>query len=712
MISKFSFAIALVAMSATAALGQPGSHSGGGDDPASQLSANLVILSQNPRDVNALIGAGQSAVAVGDGNAALGFLARAEEIAPRNGRIKAALGSALLLLERPGEALKLFSEASALGIPDSDLAADRGLAHDLRGESRKAQRDYLLAQRIAPSDELTRRLALSYGISGDRANALSMLDPLLRKQDQAAWRARAFILAMTGDLPEAENIASTVMPAGMGNGMRPFLRRLAGLNPADRAMAVNFGTMPGDGTRLASNDYSPPMSAAAGGALIPAGDFSTPRVDDRPVRTAAVAVTRDPRRRPGAADSAGGRPVVTADRSEAVIAPVAAPPAALRPAAPLAVPGRSDRRIEKRLAPVDQDRLPPEIRAALAPPQPAARVPEPAGGSVILAAAVPPKVDRVTPPQSSPVVAAPVFEVPAVMAPSPAQIASATAGTGVTSAPIEVSPPAPSLAQVIPPKPAVEAPQPGLVAVAATPPNPDAGFTVPINQPSVIVGSAPSSPVPASASALAPDVSTAAAPIASVAPAPAQVDPGAAAVASFARPVAVPASVTSAPEGAAAPSPAPTRLADIIATIEPEAESAAAPLPTAAELRAARMAQQKKLAAQAKAEADAKAEKDAKEAAKREASRHPARVWVQVATGANEAGLPTTWKRIRDKSPQLFKGMSAASVPFKSTNRLLVGPVKSQAEARALVNALQKAGMAGTTYSSEAGQEIARIASK
>ena len=126
----------------------------------------------------------------------------------------------------------------------------------------------------------------------------------------------------------------------------------------------------------------------------------------------------------------------------------------------------------------------------------------------------------------------------------------------------------------------------------------------------------------------------------------------------------------------------------------------------------AELDRERALAAQAKADADAKVAKDAKEAAKREAAKNPPRVWVQVATGANEAGLPSTWKRIREKSPLLFKGLSAASVPFKSTNRLLVGPIKSQAEARALVNALQKAGMAGTTYSSEAGQEIARIASK
>jgi hypothetical protein len=149
-------------------------------------------------------------------------------------------------------------------------------------------------------------------------------------------------------------------------------------------------------------------------------------------------------------------------------------------------------------------------------------------------------------------------------------------------------------------------------------------------------------------------------------------------------------------------------LADIV----PEKESVGAPLPTAAELRAIRVAAQKKVAIEAEAKlAKEKAEKEAEEKAVL-AKRNPARVWVQVATGANERGLPGTWQKLREKAPDVFKGRSAASVPFRSTNRLLVGPFKSQAEARALLNAMSKAGLQGTTYSSEAGQEVAKIAGK
>ena len=156
----------------------------------------------------------------------------------------------------------------------------------------------------------------------------------------------------------------------------------------------------------------------------------------------------------------------------------------------------------------------------------------------------------------------------------------------------------------------------------------------------------------------------------------------------------------------------PFGLSAIMASIVPEQESLAAPLPTAAQLKSARVAAQKKLAA----EAAAKLAKDeaAKELAEKAAAakRNPARVWVQVATGANEAGLPGTWKKLKEKAPDVFKGQSASVVPYKATNRMVVGPFKSQSEARALVTAMSKAGLQGSTYASDAGQEVSRVGSK
>jgi hypothetical protein len=167
------------------------------------------------------------------------------------------------------------------------------------------------------------------------------------------------------------------------------------------------------------------------------------------------------------------------------------------------------------------------------------------------------------------------------------------------------------------------------------------------------------------------------------------------------------------------PVPVSSGLGSIIATIETEAETAMA-LPTAAELRTIRLAAQRKAAAAAKAadklEADALAEKErlAAEKAKRdaekaEAAKNPARIWVQVAGGANKTGLPSTFKRMREANAELFKGLVAWSTPLNRTNRLLVGPFKSMSSARDLVNKMGKAGLSVFAYTSAVGQEIEKL---
>jgi hypothetical protein len=74
--------------------------------------------------------------------------------------------------------------------------------------------------------------------------------------------------------------------------------------------------------------------------------------------------------------------------------------------------------------------------------------------------------------------------------------------------------------------------------------------------------------------------------------------------------------------------------------------------------------------------------------------------------------LPTTWNRIRADNETALKGRAAWSMPFKATNRLLVGPMKSPAEARALVNTLAKGGLSANTFNSEVGQEVTRVGAK
>lgn len=211
-----------------------------------ELRRHLTDLAANPRSLQSLIGAGRAAVGVGDGHAALGFFARAEEIAPQDARVKAGMASAFVLLEQPQAAIRFFAEAVRLGAPEGEVARDRGLAYDMLGDPNRAQQDYGLALQHREDAEARRRLALSLAISGNRQAALSALDPLLRSQDRAAYRTRAFVLALTGDANGAAQAVESSMP-GQSSAMAPFLSRLAGLSPAQKAMAVHFGQFPADG---------------------------------------------------------------------------------------------------------------------------------------------------------------------------------------------------------------------------------------------------------------------------------------------------------------------------------------------------------------------------------------------------------------------------------------------------------------------------------
>lgn len=225
-------------------------------DQAEALSRYLRVLAATPDNVPALIGAGRAALGVGDMNAAAGFLSRADALEPRNGQVKAGLAVTMLQRGDARAALRLFKEATDLGVAVPEIAADRGLAYDLRGDPRHAQADYTLALRDKPSDETTRRLAISQGIGGDLTAALATLDPLLRKQDVPAWRARTFLYALTGNVAEAQAAAALVMPSDQVAALAPYLARLATLKPGDRAAAIHLGRFPGEGG-------SPSQTAAA-----------------------------------------------------------------------------------------------------------------------------------------------------------------------------------------------------------------------------------------------------------------------------------------------------------------------------------------------------------------------------------------------------------------------------------------------------------------
>ncbi len=714
-------------------------------EPADRLAMNLRLLSQNPYDVNALTQAGESALAVGDPNAAVSFLARAEELSPANGRIKADLASALVLLERPAEAFRLFGEAESLGIPAQSFAKDRGLAYDLRGDPKRAQADYALALRRGNDDETIKRMALSLGISGDKDQALRQLEPLTRKRDQGAWRARAFILAMNGDVRGAERIAEQVVPPAMMTGLSTFLHRLPALSAAQRAAAVNFGSMPSQDVRYASvqsSDPFRPIEQSAADILNPPSVVAVPE----PLIPEPAKGKRDRAQRTARASRPEQQVALSTPVTLRTVNPALQPSQAQQspsPAAEAAIPSWNDtrlsRRVGERIGPVDPSRLPPEARGAVP-----AGLQSPMYKPVVqVGMAQLPPPDAITtrapvitnngPPNSSLISAPPVFEIPAapavtpvkpapplVTAPAPmptpmpapqivvqpvmpavapALVTPVVQALPVVSAPAGASVPAPPIATsvvapVVPePRPVVAAPAPGIAPVP--------GFSDPIAAPPA-AASVPPVSAPQLIGPPAPESVQV----------PATVSPPQAATLETTE--IVPPTVTALPP---APKPEATGLGAILADLTPEDESRAGPVMSDAEFRRARIAAKRKADLDAQAASNEQSEdraaalaKEREEEEQRQlAARSPQRIWVQVATGARRDGLPVTMKKLRDQAPDALKGIGSATAPFKATNRLLVGPFKSQSDARSMVNKLAKQGISATTFTSDAGQEVSKV---
>jgi hypothetical protein len=308
---------------------------------AGLLAGALQRLASNPRDLDALITAGKASLKLDDVDAALGFFSRAEAIAPGDPRTKAGMAMAMVKEENPFDALRLFDEAERAGVPLSDVASERALAYDLVGDNARAQALYREVLARGEDAETSRRLAVSLAISGDAAEMERILLPMLQRRDLAAYRTRAFALAIIGKTDEAITIADAVMPKPMAAKIDPYLRDMKRLTPAQQAAAANLGNFP----RVADIGHDDPRVAIYAGEL----------------GTVAPVQTADARLAPA------GKPLGPNNRSTSNAPQVAAVSEPARPSA---------RELEPRAAPAAVAPA-PVAAAAPAPPAPTPASPAP-----------------------------------------------------------------------------------------------------------------------------------------------------------------------------------------------------------------------------------------------------------------------------------------------------------------------------------------------
>jgi Flp pilus assembly protein TadD len=233
------------------------------------LDRHIRVLARSPKDFLALIGAGKAALELGDTHAAVGFFGRADEVFPSSPLPQAGMGAAAVSDGDAYGAMRYFDRATQLGATPTMIGADRGLAYDLMGRHSDAQADYRAALPGRDADEARRRLALSLAITGNKAGALETLAPLVTRGDRGAYRGRALVLALSGDLEGARRSLDSMMP-GSSVQMAPFFAKLPSLRSDQKAAAVNLGIFPNTGQP--SYAYvAPPRVTAPQSTQPPAG---------------------------------------------------------------------------------------------------------------------------------------------------------------------------------------------------------------------------------------------------------------------------------------------------------------------------------------------------------------------------------------------------------------------------------------------------------
>jgi Flp pilus assembly protein TadD len=289
---QLRLACALCACAAAAVSAVPaaatGSYSPYNETASAALARYVRALASDPKDFDALIGAGRSALELGDAQAAAGFFARADDVNSQSPLPQIGMGAVSVANGDANGALGYFNRAQQRGASVAQFACPRGLAYDLLGQQAQAQADYRLAQKGSDHDEATRRLALSLAIGGNRTAALATLSPLMARRDPATVRARAFVLALTGDANGALAAINAAMPGGSAR-LAPFLQRLTTLGAGEKAAAVNLGIIPdGSGTAYASATPQPlPATTVARDRLAGIdGVLQAPAPPPAPVRTA------------------------------------------------------------------------------------------------------------------------------------------------------------------------------------------------------------------------------------------------------------------------------------------------------------------------------------------------------------------------------------------------------------------------------------------
>lgn len=166
---------------------------------------------------------------IGSVDEAVTVISRAAEQNVGNPDVSLEAGKTLIEANRAFEAVRYLEEATAAKSDDWTAFSAYGVALDNIGEHKLAQVQYDRALAIAPGAvNVLNNKALSFALSGDLSRAATALRAAAsaRGSDARVRQNLALVLALKGDMDEAERLARSDLPPQVANQNIAYFRSL------------------------------------------------------------------------------------------------------------------------------------------------------------------------------------------------------------------------------------------------------------------------------------------------------------------------------------------------------------------------------------------------------------------------------------------------------------------------------------------------------
>ena len=95
-----------------------------------------------------------------------------------------------------------------------------------------------------------------------------------------------------------------------------------------------------------------------------------------------------------------------------------------------------------------------------------------------------------------------------------------------------------------------------------------------------------------------------------------------------------------------------------------------------------------------------------------QAARFESKIWLQLASGPDDAGLSSEFRRLRSKNPDLFDGLKPYVARTAGGARLLVGPFRGRSDAEILAEDFATVGIDALNFTNSQADRIAPLAAE